>query len=133
MNNEGYFSQFTPSEETQDPEFEIPAPDYSGSFSSQPDSSFYDEAYEKEQKRLEAQQRRLQREYNRLALTNALISIPWRVVLRAIGAIAVFVFLLTLWHMRFAILEAVLNFLLALVPVMLIAAIFWYMIKAFFK
>lgn len=133
MNNEGYFSQFSPSGETQSQEFEIHSPDYSGSFSSQPDFFFDDEIYEREQKRLEAQQRRLQREYNRLALTNALISIPWRVVLRVIGAIAVFVFLFTLWHMRFAILEAVLNFLLALVPVMLIAAIFWYMIKAFFK
>ena len=133
MNNEGYFSQFTPSGETQSQEFEIPSPDYSGSFSFRPDSGFYDETYEREQKRLEAQQRRLQREYNRLALTNALISIPWRAVFRAIGAIAVFVFLLTLWHMRFAILEAVLNFLLALVPVVLIAAVFWYMIKAFFQ
>ena len=133
MNNEGYFSQFTPTRETQDPEFEIPSPDCSGSFSSQPDSFFSDEFYEEEQKRLEAQQRRLQREYNRLALSNFLISIPWRAVFRAISAIAVFVFLLTLWHMRFVILEAVLNFLLALVPVVLIAAIFWYMIKAFFK
>lgn len=126
--NEGYFSQFAVSSGSTAPEVEIP----SITPSDQSASGFYDEAYEKEMRRLENQQRRLNREYNRLALSNFLINIPWRAVLHMICVFAALIFLLTLWHMRFAILEFLISFLIALLPVGFIAVVFWYMIKLFF-
>lgn len=127
--NEGYFSQFAVSSGSTAPEVEIP----SITPSDQSASGFYDEAYEKEMRRLENQQRRLNREYNRLALSNFLINIPWRAVLHMICVFAAFIFLFTLWHMRFAILEFLINFLIALLPVGFIAVVFWYMSKLFFR
>ena len=121
--NEGYFSQFVASGSSAAPEVEIPSIA----------SSFYDEAYEKEMRRLENQQRRFNREYNRLALSNFLINIPWRTILHIIYVFAALILLLTLWHMRFAILESIISFLIALLPVGFIAVIFWYMIKLFFR
>ena len=127
--NEGYFSQFVASGSSAAPEIEIP----SIASSAQSASSFYDEAYEKEMRRLENQQRRFNREYNRLALSNFLINIPWRTILHIICVFAALIFILTLWHMRFAILESIISFLIALLPVGFIAVIFWYMIKLFFR
>ena len=127
--NEGYFSQFAASDDSTAPEVEIP----SITPSAQPTSSFYDETYEKEMRRLENQQRRINREYNRLALSNFLINIPWRTVLHIICVFAALIFLLTLWHMRFAILESIISFLIALLPIGFIIAIFWYTIKLFFR
>lgn len=126
--NEGYFSQFVASGGSSAPEVEIP----SISSSDQTDFSFCDETYAKEMQRLENQQRRINREYNRLALFNFLINIPWRTVLHTISIFAALIFILTLWHIRFAILESLVNFLIALLPVGFIAVIFWYMVKAFF-
>lgn len=124
--NEGYFSQFVASGGSSAPEVEIPS-------SNQTDFSFCDETYEKEMQRLKNQQRRINREYNRLALFNFLINIPWRAVLHMICVFAAMIFILTLWHLRFAILESLITFLIALLPVGFIAVIFWYMVKAFFN
>lgn len=128
----GYFSQFTAETAETTPPV-IPTIERPAANSQQIAPSYHDAEYDAEMRRLEEQQRRIQRDYNRIAFSNFLHNIPWRAVFRVISIISVIVFLIFIWQMRYVILESIMNFLISLIPLALVIGIFWYLIKSFFK
>ncbi len=78
-------------------------------------------------------QRRARNSYRRLAIMNFLRNINWRIVFGVIVVIAVIVGLVVLWTMRFVIIESITNFLISLIPTLILLALIWYFIKKLFK
>ena len=94
---------------------------------------YNDEAYNREMRRLEAQQRRIQRDARRLAISSFIHNTSWHRVFRFAGVLSIIVVLIVAWQMRYAILESVTNFIVSLIPLALAVGIFWALIKSFFK
>lgn len=131
----GFFAQFSADSEPSAPEVEISSiPPTISPTSSNPTSTYHDEdtTYDREMQRLEAQQRRLQRDYTRLAISNFFRNIRWRNVFRFITIVGTVVIAIVIWNMRYIIIESITNFLISLIPIIIIA-ILWYLIKSFFK
>lgn len=127
-----YFSQFTV--ETAEPTPPIvPTVEKPSTNRQQAIPSYHDDEYDAEIRRLEEQQRKIQRDYNRIAFSNFLHNIPWRTVFHVISIISVIVFLILIWQMRYVIIGSIMNFLISLIPLALVIGIFWYLIKIFFK
>lgn len=82
---------------------------------------------------IERQQRRIRRNYRRLAIINFISSINWRVIFRIIFAIVVMFGLWTLWKMRYVLLNSVLDFFIALIPLIIIIWIVVSIFRSFFK
>ncbi len=129
----GYFAQFT-SDSYHSPEVETtPTPPTISPATSSTAPTYRDEAYEQEMQRLETQQRRLQRDYHRLAVRNFISNIRWRTVFRIIGVLGIIILAIVIWSMRYTIIESITNFLISLIPIVIIIAILWYLIKGLFK
>lgn len=88
---------------------------------------------DRERRQTDAQHRRLAWERRLRRAFNLLRSIPRRSILRGIQILAAVVLLVTLWHMRYAILDAVTDFLLSLLPPALAIGFFLYLAKRLFK
>ena len=96
-------------------------------------SAYYDEEYEHEMQRLKKQQRSIQRDYNRLAISNFFRNIQWRNVFRILFILGIIILAIVIWNMRYVIIESITNFLISLIPIIIIIAILWYLIKNLFK
>lgn len=130
----GYFAQFTSDSSPSVTEVETSStPPIVSPSSSNPAPTYHDEAYEREMQRLEAQQRRIQRDYNRLAVSNFFRNIRWRNVFRILFILGIIILAIVIWSMRYIIIESITNFLISLIPIIIIIAILWYLIKSFFK
>ena len=130
----GFFAQFNSPSEPFVPEVEIPTErQIATDSSSTPTSPYYDESYENEMRLLEEQQRRIQREYNRLARRNFLSSVRWRTIFRFLSILGIIILLIVIWNMRFVIIESITNFLVSLIPIVIAIGIIWYLIKSFFS
>ncbi len=127
----GYFAQFNSGSNSYVPEVEIPPTVSPAPANSQ--STYHNEAYEREMRQLEEQQRRIQRDYNRLAIMNFISNIRWRNVFRFLFILGIVVLLIVIWNMRYIIIESITNFLISLIPIIIIIAILWYLIKSLFK
>ncbi len=92
-----------------------------------------DDGVESELQSIERQQRRIRNNYRRLAIMNFFSNINWRTVFRIIFIIAVVLGLLTIWKMRYIILDSVLNFFIALIPLIIIIWIIVSIFKSLFK
>ena len=130
----GYFAQFTSDSSPYVPDVETSStPPVISPSLSHPTSPYHNEAYKHEMQRLEAQQRRIQRDYNRLAVSNFFRNIQWRYVFRFLLILGIIIIAIVIWRMRYIIIESILNFLISLIPIVIIIAILWYFIKSFFK
>lgn len=92
-----------------------------------------DDGIENELQSIERQQRRIRNNYRRLAIMNFFSNISWRIVFRIIVIVAVVLGLLTIWKMRYIILDSVLNFFIALIPLIIIIWIIVSIFKSLFK
>ena len=92
-----------------------------------------EDGIESELQSIERQQRRIRNNYRRLAIMNFFSNINWRTVFRIIVIIAVVLGLLTIWKMRYIILDSVLNFFIALIPLIIIIWIIVSIFKSLFK
>lgn len=92
-----------------------------------------DDNLEGELHSIERQQIRIRNNYRRLAIMNFFSNINWRVVFRIILVIAVTLGIWTIWKMRYVILESVLNFLIALLPLIIIIGVIIWFFKSMFK
>ena len=82
---------------------------------------------------LKKQQRSIQRDYNRLAISNFFRNIQWRNVFRILFILGIIILAIVIWNMRYVIIESITNFLISLIPIIIIIAILWYLIKNLFK
>jgi hypothetical protein len=92
-----------------------------------------DDGIENELQSIERQQRRIRNNYRRLAIMNFFSNINWRIVFRIIIAVAVVFGVLTIWKMRYIILDSILNFFIALIPIIIIIWIIIWIFKSLFK
>lgn len=92
-----------------------------------------DDGLESELQSIERQQRRIRNNYRRLAIMNFLSNINWRTVFRIIVIAAISLGLLTIWKIRYVILDSLLNFFTALIPLIIIVWIIISIFKSFFK
>ena len=92
-----------------------------------------DDNWESELQSIERQQIRIRNNYRRLAIMNFFSNINWRVVFRIILVIAVTLGIWTIWKMRYVILESILNFLIALLPLIIIVWIIIWIFKSILK
>lgn len=126
---EDFFSQFqsstTPA--TNIPTVGVP------SESSTPVLPPVNDGIDSELQSIERQQRRIRNNYRRLAIMNFFSNINWRTVFRIIIIVAVVLGLLTIWKMRYIILNSVLNFFIALIPLIIIIWIIVSIFKSLFK
>lgn len=130
----GYFAQFTSDPSSSSSEVVTSAtPPVVSPSSSNPTPTYHDEAYEREMQRLEEQQRHIQRDYNRLAVSNFFRNISWRNVFRILFVLGIIILAIVIWSMRYIIIESITRFLISLIPIIIIIAILWYIIKSFFK
>ena len=92
-----------------------------------------DDGIESELQSIERQQRRIRNNYRRLAIMNFFSNINWRIIFRIIIIVAVILGLLTIWKMRYIILNSVLNFFIALIPLIIIIWVIVWIFKSLFK
>ncbi len=130
----GYFAQFNSNSNSFVHEVELSStPPIISPPSSDSASAYYDEEYEHEMQRLKKQQRSIQRDYNRLAISNFFRNIQWRNVFRILFILGIIILAIVIWNMRYVIIESITNFLISLIPIIIIIAILWYLIKNLFK
>ena len=96
-------------------------------------TEYNNEAYNREMQHLQAQQRRIQRDARRLAMSNFIHNTSWHQVFRFASVISIIVVLIVAWQMRYTILESLTNFVISLIPLALTICVFWALIKSFFK
>ena len=87
----------------------------------------------RELRTLERQRRQLERSYRRSEFFHALASFNWHTFFRVLFVLAIIAAIIFVWNMRYVILNSVLDFLISLVPIILVIAIFWNLIKSLFK
>lgn len=124
-----FFSQFqvSPAPATSIPTIEVPS-ENSTSF-----VPLADDGIENELKSIEHQQRRIRNNYRQLAIINFLSNINWIIVFRIIVIIALVLGLLTIWKIRYVILDSVLNFFISLIPLIIIIWAIILIFKSLFK
>lgn len=76
--------------------------------------------YEAERQALERERRRLDRQARRAAFWDRVAGLHWGTIGRVVVIIAVVLAALAIWSMRYVILDSVLSFLIALMPILLI-------------
>ena len=89
--------------------------------------------YERELQELERQRQREERRYRRREVLNFFANIRWRTVFRILLIIAIIFAGITIWNMRYVILNSILNFIVALLPIILIIWIIYYLIRSLFR
>jgi hypothetical protein len=82
---------------------------------------------------LEREQARLRRQIRRQRFWDGVANLPWLVLLRVALIAAVIAFLVFLWSMRYTILNAILEFFIELLPVVLVIAAIVYLIRSIFR
>lgn len=124
-----YFSQFSenPNEGIDIPTVE-PTPQ-----THHPKDQPQNDPYEQELRELELQRRRLDRQYRQRAALDFITNIRWRTVFRVLFVLLLIVIAVTVWQMRYVILNSIINFLLSLLPIILIVWILWYIFRSFFR
>lgn len=123
-----YFSQFSVTSDSGNdiPTVEVPP------HTQQPEISSQNDPYERELQELELQRRRLDRQYRRREALNFISNISWRTVIRITFAILLIIIAVTIWQMRYVILNSIINFLMSLLPIIIIIWILWYIFRSFF-
>lgn len=92
-----------------------------------------EENYNRELRALARERRRLERSYRRGEFFHALLHFNWRTLFRVLFVLAIVAAIIFVWNMRYVILNSILDFLISLVPIILVIAIFWNLIKSLFK
>jgi fatty acid desaturase len=82
---------------------------------------------------LEREQARLRRQIRHQRFWDGVANLPWLVLLRVALITAVIAFLVFLWSMRYTILNAILEFFIELLPVVLVIAAIVYLIRSIFR
>lgn len=120
----GFFAQFTGSTQSvtvptgsQQPMTEVKEPN----------------DYNRELQSLERQRRRLERSYRRGEFLDGLIHFNWGLFFRILFILGVIAAILFIWSMRYVILSSITDFAMSVIPVVLVIAIFWNLIKSLFK
>ena len=89
--------------------------------------------YEAELREIERQQRRLERQYRRAAFWDRLSSFRWGSVFRVVVFVLVVLAAIGLWNMRYTILNAVLDLVIGILPVVLLIWGIWLLIRSIFR
>lgn len=89
--------------------------------------------YELELQELERQRQRAERQYRRRAALNSVLNIRWRAVFRIIFIILLVIAAISIWNMRYIIFSSIVNFLISLLPIVLIIWVLWYLIRSLFR
>ncbi len=124
-----FFSQFQSSAapSTSIPTVETPS-ETNSSFASP-----IDDDLERELQSIRRQQRRINSHYRRMSTINFIRNINWLVVFRLILVIAVVIGIITIWNMRYVILESIISFLTGLIPLVVVSLIIVAIFKSFFR
>ena len=123
-----YFSQFsrTLNNENNIPTVEAPTQ------TQQSDHSSQNDPYEQELQELERQRRRLDRQHRRRSALYFISNIRWRAVFRILFVILLIVIAVTIWQMRYVIFNSIINFIVGLLPIVIIVWIMWNIFRFFF-
>ena len=89
--------------------------------------------YERELQELERQRQREERRYRRREVLNFFANIRWRTIFRILLISAIILVGITIWNMRYVILNSILNLIIALIPSILIIWIIWYLVRSLFR
>lgn len=116
--NKDFFAQF------QAPEHATPIPTVAATYQSplerEPARRRQRNPYEAELRALERERRRIDRQARRASFWNRITGLHWGIIGRVVVIIAVVLAVLAIWRMRYMILDSVLSFLVALMPLLLI-------------
>ena len=82
---------------------------------------------------IERQQRRIRNNYRRASLGNLFDRINWKTVLWIILILVIVACVVTVWKMRYVILNSIMNFAISLIPLVLVVWIIVHLIKSIFK
>ena len=96
-------------------------------------ASSLDDEFESKLQSIERQQRRIRNNYRRLSILNFFSNVNWQTVFRIIALISIVLGLLAIWKMRYRILDSLLNFIIALIPLVILIWIIVSIFKALFK
>ncbi len=124
-NNRGFFSQFQSSTTEED----IPTVVHTKGSVPSPGTGSIDS----ELQSMERLQQRIRNNYRRIALLNFISNIQWGAVFRILVIIGIIVCALTIWNMRYLIINAIIDFLLSLIPIIILIWVIVYVIKSLFK
>lgn len=82
---------------------------------------------------IERQQRRIRNNYRRASLDSLFDRITWKTVLWIILILVIVACVVTVWKMRYVILNSIMNFAISLIPLILVVWIIVHLIKSIFK
>lgn len=128
-NEGGFFSQFQSSGVID----EIPTVSQTPTSNQAITTTTQAPAIDEELRSIERQQRQIRNNYRRIAFLNFLTNIRWRTVFRIILIIGIVFCALTIWKMRYIILDSIMSFIISLLQLIIIVWIIVYLIKSLFK
>lgn len=99
----------------------------------QPPQNQRPDPYEQELQELERQRQRAEQQYRRRAALNSVLNIRWRAIFRLIFIIILVIAAISIWNMRYIIFSSIVNFLISLLPIVLIIWVLWYLIRSLFR
>lgn len=91
------------------------------------------EPYEQELQEIERQRQQAERQYRRRAVINSILNIRWRAIFRIILIVILVIAAISIWNMRYVIFSSIINFLMGLLPIILIILGLWYIIRSLFR